>query len=277
MEGEGARRHVLDRGAGPTVVLIHGLAGQMGNFTYSLVERLAADHRVVVVERPGSGYSRAAPGASHALFAQARVVAALIRKLELGRPLIVGHSLGGALALALALEHPDVVGGLALIAPLTQPTDTVSPVFSGLAIRNPVARRIVAWTLATPMSIARRVSAIETVFGPEPAPADFVEKGGGLLGLRPRAFLAASADLLAVGQDLPAMARRYGSLTLPVGVLYGAEDRVLDHAVHGKGFLTQLPSAELELIEGGGHMAPVTQPDRTAAFIRRMSARLQAA
>ena len=280
VEVEGARLHVLDRGpreaSGPPLLLIHGLAGQMGNFTHSLVDRLAETHRVLVVERPGSGWSDHARGGSHALRAQAALFAGLIARLGLERPLVVGHSLGGAVALALALDHPERVGGLALLAPLTQPVEGVSPVFAGLNIANPHLRRLVAWTIATPMSIARRTVAMETVFGPEACPHDFVERGGGMLGLRPRAFLAASADLLAAGDDLPGMVARYPSLAMPVGVLYGSQDRILDHELHGHDLLTQLPAAELEIIEGAGHMIPLTQPDRTAAFVRGMAARVTA-
>src|ERR1700678_4099724 len=115
----GARLHVVERGEGPSILMLHGLAGQLGDFTYALVELLAAQYRVVAVDRPGSGYSVRIPGASAALGAQADVLAALIDTLQLGRPLVVGHSLGGAVALALAQRHPEQVAGLALLAPLT--------------------------------------------------------------------------------------------------------------------------------------------------------------
>ena len=277
LEVEGARLHFLERGSGAPIVMIHGLAGQMRHFTHSLVDRLANDHRVIVVERPGSGYSEAAPGASHALRAQAAVIAALIRKLGLERPLIVGHSLGGGVALALALDHPDVVGALALIAPLTQVTQRVSPVFAALAIPSPFVRRLVSWTLAAPLAAARSSQTLKTVFGPEPAPADFGDRGGGMLGLRPRAFQAASADFLAAAQDLPDMVERYPTLTVPVGVLYGKDDQLLDAALHGDGLVRQLPTVDLEIVEGAGHMILITQPDLTAAFVRRMAAKREAA
>ena len=275
-EIEGARLHYVDQGSGPAVVMIHGLAGQLRHFTYALAERLTPDHRVIAVDRPGAGRSDAAPGASQSVRAQARVIAGLIRKLGLERPLVVGHSLGGAVALALALDHPELVGGLALIAPLTQPVDVteISPVFRALMVRSPVARRVIAWTLAVPASIARSAQSLETVFTPEPVVDDFGVKGGGLLGLRPRSFISASTDLLAAGDDLPGMVERYPELKLPVGVLHGDGDALLDHALHGHGFLKQLPTAELEVATGAGHMILMTQPDRTAAFIRRIEARI---
>ena len=121
----GARLHVVERGQGPALLLVHGLAGQLCHFTYDLVDRLAAQYRVVAVDRPGSGYSLREPGASAALSAQADVLTALIERLQLGRPLLVGHSMGGAVALVLAQRHPERVSGLALIAPLTHPVQEV--------------------------------------------------------------------------------------------------------------------------------------------------------
>ena len=67
---------------------------------------------------------------------------------------------------------------------------------------------------------------------------------------------------------------RYPSLKAPVGVLYGSHDRLLDAELHGRGFLTQLPTAELEVVPDAGHMILMTQPDLTADFVRRQAARV---
>ena len=117
---DGARLHYLDEGQGPAIVMIHGLGGQMAHFTYALADRLKDDFRVVLIDRPGSGYSERREGASARLRAQGDVIAKAIAALKLEKPLVVGHSLGGAIALAVALDHPDQVSGLALIAPFTQ-------------------------------------------------------------------------------------------------------------------------------------------------------------
>src|SRR5262244_4604514 len=108
---DGARIHYLDEGTGPTLLLVHGLAGQMHNFTHSLVGKLRRDFRVVILDRPGSGYSTRPAGASATISAQALTISRFCQELKLGRPLIVGHSIGGAIALALALDHPDEVAG----------------------------------------------------------------------------------------------------------------------------------------------------------------------
>ncbi|HEY1746445.1 MAG TPA: alpha/beta hydrolase [Xanthobacteraceae bacterium] len=273
IEVDGARIHYVDEGSGPPLVLIHGLGGQMHNFTHSLLDRLKHNHRVIILDRPGCGYSTRPRKGSAALGAQAKTVAGLVDKLGLERPLIVGHSLGGAIALMLALDHPEKIGGLALLAPATHAGKTVPPMFRGIYVRSSLMRRLVAWTLAIPMSITNRELVLGTVFGPGGAPPDFPIKGGGLLTLRPRSYIAASTDLIAAIEDLQHMPARYGELTVPVGVLFGASDLLLDHAVHGGGFVEKCPGAHIELIEDGGHMIIITAADHCADFITRMARR----
>jgi pimeloyl-ACP methyl ester carboxylesterase len=270
---DGARIHYLDEGTGPVLLLVHGLTGQMLNFTHSLLGKLKRDFRVVIPDRPGSGYSTRPADAPATLSAQARTLSRFCEALDLGRPLVVGHSLGGAIALALALNHPEQVAGLALLAPVTQPPDRVPPPFDGLAIASPLLRRLVAWTLATPLSLVNSERALALLFGPEPVPRDFAVTGGGLLTLRPVSFIGASADLVETSSESAEAQARFEDLTMPVGVLFGAGDRILDPSVHGKGFAAKVAGADLELIDGGGHMIPVTAADRTAAFIVRMAQR----
>lgn len=104
---DGARLHYVDKGTGPAIVMVHGLAGQLRNFGYGMLDILAKDHRVILVDRPGSGYSTADEDREPNIVEQAAIVARFIEALGIDRPLLVGHSLGGAIALALALDHPD--------------------------------------------------------------------------------------------------------------------------------------------------------------------------
>jgi pimeloyl-ACP methyl ester carboxylesterase len=277
MEIGGERMHYVDNsGAGPAVVMIHGLGGNLLHFDYALAGRLAGEFRLILVDRPGSGYSSRAAGADATLTAQAAAIARLIGALGLTRPLVVGHSLGGAVSLVLALDHPDCVGGLALIAPLThaQQEEEVHPVFHRLLIRSDLVRRLIAWTLATPLGMRRGPVALKEVFAPEAVVPNFPVRAGGLLGLRPNAFCAASSDIIAINDVLPAYTKRYSSLNLPLGILFGRDDRLLDYRRQGEAMRTLCPALELEIIEGG-HMLPMTAPDRCAALIRRVAARQQ--
>ncbi len=266
---DGARIHYIDRGQGPvTLLMVHGLGGNAMHFTHSVVDRLARDFRVVVMERPGSGYSTRAIGAAAGPVAQADTVAAFIRALGLDRPVLVGHSLGGAISLAVAVAHPTLVRALALIAPLTMLQPRPPDVFKGLMVRSPLVRSAIGWTLATPLSMARRDVVLDVVFGPEAVPADFAIAGGGILGMRPSAFVSASTDLMAVSADMPKLVTRYSTLNVPISVLYGTHDRILDPAVHGEQLKALLPQVRLEYVEGAGHMLPLTVPERVVSFVR---------
>ena len=268
------RIHYLDQGEGPVIVMIHGLGGQMRNFTHSLLDRLTDEFRVILIDRPGSGYSTRSWGMSAGLKAQGALMAKFIHALHLHRPLVVGHSLGGAVALATALDHPDCVSGLALISPLTHIEKTAPASFRGLAIRSRLLRLLAAWTLAAPLAILNGNKVMAVVFGPDLPPQDFATKGGGLLGLRPRSFYSASTDMVAVNDDLPGMVARYSSLSLPVSILFGTDDGILDHRSHGTALQDKIAGVELKLLPGRGHMLPVTAPDETADWIRAMARNL---
>ncbi len=275
IEIDGVRLHVLDQGQGPPVVLLHGLAGQIGHFSHSLVARLTDDFRVIAFDRPGSGYSSPVRGG---IAEQAAILASAIRTMQLGKPLIVGHSLGGAVALALALDEPDCVGGLALIAPATHPIKKAPALFRSMVIRSPLMRRLYAWTAAGPATFLARAVFFKAAFAPEPAPANFGSAGGGLLALRPRNIYVTSTELVGGLDGDPAietMPRRYASLAVPIGILYGRQDQILDWRAHGEAMKREVSSLDLEIVDGG-HMLPVTQPDVCARFIRRMAALVKA-
>ena len=271
VEVAGNRLHYVDTAdrdetarSKPPIVLVHGLGAQLQHMTHSLLDRLAADFRVVALDRPGTGWSTRKPGSAHGPLAQADVVARFIERLRLDRPVVVGHSLGGAVALALGLDHPERTRGLVLVAPLTQPTDDVPAIFQSLVIHNAVRRRLTAWTLATPLGIRYGTIVRDTAFGPETAPTDFDVKGGALLGLRPGSFETASADLAAIPGDMPGMKARYGDLAVPVAVVHGDRDAIIPVRT-ARAFAKQA-NAPLLVLEDAGHMVPITRADEVAAF-----------
>lgn len=263
----GARLHYVDRGQGPAIVMIHGLAGQLRNFSYAMLDRLASHYRVILVDRPGSGYSTADPGTTPGLIAQARMMAALIGELGLGRPLVVGHSMGGAVALALALDYPELLRGIALIAPLTQMQDAVPDSFRGLARVPQSARLFFAQTIGTPLSKLTARQTLDMVFAPETPPEDFGIRGGGLLSQRPAAIATASAELFGANADLTRMVPRYGELRVPTSILFGRQDAILDPGLHGHRTAAIIAGAKIDTIDGG-HMLPITVPDAATRFVR---------
>jgi pimeloyl-ACP methyl ester carboxylesterase len=272
LEVDGARLHYVDRGAGPAVVLVHGLGGNLRNF-YAVVDRLTATCRVVAVDRPGSGYSTMISGAHPGLRAQAAIIARFCGQLGLDRALLVGHSLGGALSLALALDHPDRVGALVLISTLSQVQHERPAVFKALDIHSPTLRWLIAWTLMAPLGKLAHQATLKAVFAPELVPNGFDGDSGAGLGLRPDSFISASKDMITVSDELAIMTPRYPSLAVPVDVIFGRQDPILNYHAHGERLVAALPNARLHLIDGG-HMIPITVPDQIVHLIRQAAEQL---
>jgi pimeloyl-ACP methyl ester carboxylesterase len=272
LEVDGARLHYLDRGVGPVILLVHGLGGNLRNF-YAVVDRLSAVCRVVAVDRPGSGYSTMVVGAHPALHAQATIIARFCRSLGLDRAVLVGHSLGGALSLALALDHPDCVGALVLISTLSQVQREPPAIFKALNIHSPLLRWLIAWTLMAPLGKLAHHATLKALFAPESVPKSFDGEAGAGLGLRPDSFIAASQDMITVSDELAVMTPRYPSLSIPVDVIFGRQDPILNYREHGERLVAALPNARLHLIDGG-HMIPITVPDQIVHLITQAAQQL---
>jgi pimeloyl-ACP methyl ester carboxylesterase len=272
---DGARLHIVELGpkdaAGRAIVMIHGLMAQLRNFTHSLAGALAKDHRVILVDRPGWGHSRLT-GPRPDLVAQGRMIAQLIETLGLEKPLVVGHSMGGAVSLALAAERPEVPGALALIAPLTQGIDAPPPVFRGLNV-SPMLRAPIAWTIAVPMAVAFGKRGAEAVFAPDPVPADFATAGGGALSARSSAYEMGSFEVRMAEKAMPPLVARYGEIRVPVSILYGRQDALLDPALHGERTAAEIAGATLTLVDGG-HMLPLSHASETEAWLREVLAKM---
>lgn len=270
---DGNRIHYVERGAGRPILFIHGLGGTQFHLTPPLFSRLEKDFRLIAVDRPGSGYSTRRRGGPVTPAEQAAFIARLIDAFGLEKPLVVGHSLGGAIALALALDFPEKISGLALFAPLTRYVSKVSPEFAALHIRSPFIRWIVAHTIATPNAIKYGPQMLEFVFGPQPPPDDYAIAGGALSLIRPSHFYATSTDFVAVAETMKTQETRYGELKLPVGVFSGTADRVVDFEDNSAWLEGHISDLDLEVLEGVGHMPQYSEPDRAEAFVRRMAAK----
>ncbi|MBX3577134.1 MAG: alpha/beta fold hydrolase [Rhizobiaceae bacterium] len=270
VEIDGQRIHYVDQGEGRPILFIHGLGAQLNHFRHPLFPLLPG-FRLVALDRPGSGYSVRSRKAKATLTEQARLVSRFIETLSLGEPLVVGHSLGGAVSLTLALNHPDRVAGLALIAPLTAHREDIPREFQGLAIRSNLRRWLMAQTVSVPLSLKYAPQTLDFVFGPQAVTADYGTEGGGWAGLQPSHVYATGTDFVALETELPAIEKRYGELDIPVGILFGTADRVLEYDRHGLSMRDKVKGLDLELLDGIGHMPQFVEAEKTAAFIRRIA------
>lgn len=265
LEVDGLKLHVSEVGQGDPVIFLHGLGGQLRHF-HALTESLSQSYRVISIDRPGSGYSQALESGRCGPFEQARLVGQVIRAMELDEPILVGHSLGGAVALSVALLCPDLCRGLALLAPLTHPMDTLPEAFKGLTVEPALLRQFFAWTVISPMARWGPKDLLEQVFSPDPIPPDFGDAAGGFLGRRPGSYLSSCHELRAIPQDLEELCRRYDEIDVPVRMLFGKSDTILDPVVQGESMKELLSDFRLTTVSGG-HMLPLTHPETTANWL----------
>ncbi len=273
VEIDGNRIHYVETGEGRPIVFVHGLGAQLHHFRHTLFGRFGPGYRLIALDRPGSGYSVRASGASGRLPEQAEIIRRFIEKLGLERPLVVGHSLGGAVALTLAVDHPEAISGIALLAPLTHLEAGVREKVGLLYIRSRLRRWVMAYTVAIPTSLRYARPTLEFIFGPQAVPADYMVDGGGWLGLRPTHFHATSTDFVAVEDDLGRIEQRYGEIAMPAGIFFGTADRVIDMRIHGEPMKDRISGLDFDTVEGLGHMPQFVHPDRVIAFIKRIAER----
>lgn len=266
----GGSIHYVEKGDpnAQTIVMIHGLAGQLQHFTYGLMDELADEYHVIALDRSGCGYSTRDTAEMGRLPEQARMITEFLDAKGVTDAVLVGHSLGGAVSLAIALDYPNRVSSLALFAPLTHQMPKPPEVFKSLEIRTAWIRRLIGNTLAVPIASKTAPHVLQVAFDPETAPDDFLERAGGALGLRPSAFITASQDLIGVDDSIAAQSARYPELKTPGGVLYGAQDTILSPAMHGPQM--QQFGLTYQEVDGLGHMTPITVPETCADFIRKV-------
>jgi len=267
----GGAIHYVDIGPkdGVPVVMIHGLGGQLQHFTYALTTYLQDDFRLIVLDRPGCGYSTRDNIKYSSLKAQGRMIFELLDDLGLHRPVLVGHSLGGAVALGMAVESPSKTGALALIAPLTHRLSKPAGIFASLAVKNPIVRKLLSWTIAVPIAQFTGAATLKEVFKPEPPTPSFVTRAGGVLGLRPKAFVTSSEDYVASG-GIAQLSEKYKSMRTRGVVLFGEKDAILAAQEQGR------PMVDFGLsyheLRDRGHMLPMTAPKECADLVREAAA-----
>jgi len=263
IEIDGVRLRYTRAGAGRPVVLIHGLLGS--TYDYELLgELLATRYQVLAFDRPGNGYSGVPPSDGHTPIGQAYLLHEAIGRLGLERPVLVGYSLGAAVAVAYAELYPDdlaavvTVGGHVL--PYHLPVARLSRV-----LRVPVLGRLAAATLLVPFAYPVGYELLSLACSPQPLPRRYA--GAALaVALRPSPFRHAALDLERATSDLHTLAGSYGALAVPFVVVVGAYDRIAP-AAESEAFHRRLRDSRLIVIGDGGHALHVTHPAAVAAAI----------
>jgi pimeloyl-ACP methyl ester carboxylesterase len=268
----GIRQHVIERGDGPPLVMIHGAYGAAGDFVASLMPQTAAKFRSIAIDRPGHGYSDAGDEASMATpDGQARMLHAALGALKVRRPILLGFSYGGAVALSYALQFPDEVSALVLVNPATHPWRSGPALPFGVA-DAPLVGPVLKHTLVTPLGLLLKDSAVASVFAPEPVPPSFAAAPV-TLGLRPDDYAATAREIRALDAFLRTQVPHYPDLRLPVAIVVNDRDTSVRSTVHGRPLASVLPDVELVVTERGGHPLHFSRPASVLAAIDWAAAR----
>jgi pimeloyl-ACP methyl ester carboxylesterase len=260
----------LGAGDGPVLLLIHGMAGTCENW-HEVIEPLARNHTVIAPDLPGHGVSAGGPG-DYSLGNLAAGLRDLLLVLGHDRATLVGHSLGGGIAMQFAYQFPEMVDRLVLVSSGGLGLE-VSPVLRAAAL--PGADLFIAATASTGQKVGGAIGRGLSAIGMKPA-ADVAEVARGYASLsepgRRKAFLATLRSVVGTeGQRVSATDRFYLAEEVPVLIVWGARDPIIP-ARHGEEAHASLPGSELEIFEGAGHMPQLEQPVHFIAVLERFLA-----
>lgn len=261
------RIHYIERpGTGTPIVLIHGLPGTAEDF--DAVTPLLAGHRTVAIDRPGFGYSS---GGYVPFERQLQAIHELIAKLHILRPVIVGHSYGGTIALGYAERYPADVRGLVLVDAAA--AGTHPDVFERLqahlvqVLQAPVVRQIANATFGQLLLTVSTHQGDSEAFHPQPVVSAH-EQRVLAINLTHGNLEALAGERLAAGGVVDRLDRRLASISAPAVVIQGDRDELVK-PVYGRRLARELPHARLVLVSGG-HMVPYTHPDVVAGAARSL-------
>ena len=263
---DGVRLHYVERGEGLPVVLLHGNGTMVQDFDLSGVLDLAAVHyRVIAFDRPGYGHSTRPRDRIWTPAAQAELFARAFRALGIDRPVVVGHSWGTLVALALGLQHPDAVRSLVLLSGYYFPSVRLDvPLLSPPAI--PVVGTLMRHTLSPLLGRALWPALMKRLFGPGPVPRRFLQHYPKGMSLRPSQLKASAAESALMIPAAAGLRRHYAELRTPAFIVAGAEDRYVS-AQQSVRLHEAVQGSDLRLVSGMGHMVHHFAPRKVVAAI----------
>jgi pimeloyl-ACP methyl ester carboxylesterase len=277
VEVTGAKLNVVEIGrrdaVGPPIVIIHGASSNLEIMRRSLGERLANNHRVVLIDRPGHGWSTRERLADSTPVIQGKMIDEALQKLGLGPVVLVVHSWSGALGASMALTHPERIAALVMLAPVAYPWRGGVGWYNRM-IATPLIGPLLAYTITLPLGIFLATRGARRVFLPQIMPNDFLSTSATRLLLRPREFLANARDLVTLKDAVAEQAPRYGDIRVPTVVISGSADNSVTTNIHSRPFAKAAADAKLIVLPDVGHAIPNAVPDLVVAEIEAVIGKL---
>jgi pimeloyl-ACP methyl ester carboxylesterase len=253
LEVNGVRLHYVERGSGAPLVLLHGNGSMIQDFESSgLIDLAAKNYRVIVFDRPGFGHSDRPRNVVWTPAAQAELINSALHRLGVSHAIVLGHSWGASVAVALALKYPTLVQGLVLASGYYYPTlrpDVVA--LSAPAV--PLVGDILGHTLSPIVSRVMWPLLMAKIFGPRSVPRKF-EGFPKEMALRPSQIRASAAESALMIPDAFHYRDEYTNLKMPVVIVAGDGDRLVDIDAQSTRLHRDVPQSKFHRVPGTGHM-----------------------
>jgi len=261
--------HDEPRDAGPPVVMLHGASSNLEIMRRPVGDRLAKTHRVILIDRPGHGWSTRASLSDSTPAAQGRMIDEALQKLGIGQAVFVVHSWSGALGARIALDYPTRVAGLVMLAPAAYPWPGGVGQYNKV-IATPVIGPLLAYTITLPLGYFMAEPGARGAFLPQVMPDGFVSNTATSLLLRPREFIANARDLVTLRAAMAEQAPRYAGISAPITIIAGDADKTVSTHIHSRPLAATAPNAKLIVLPGVGHMIQYAVPDLVVTEIEAM-------
>lgn len=257
---DGVRLHYTVQGEGPALVMLHGNGVTHSDFdTSGLTEHLARHYTLTIFDRPGFGYSERPRTTVWTPKAQAELLVKALEKLEVERPVVLGHSWGTMVAVAMGLAHPEYVRGLVLLSGYYYPSVRLdAPLMAPPAI--PIIGDLLRYTVSPLMGRLMWPAIVKHMFSPAAVPDSFRKLPVWMM-LRPSQLRAGAAESALMIPSAMMLKKHYPELTMPVSIIAGKGDRVVDPSDNSGRLHGDILRSTLELEPGVGHMVHYTHPE----------------
>ena len=271
---DGVRLHFVDSGGdGSPVVLLHGNGTMIADMAISgLIERTSLRYRTIAFDRPGFGYSSRPRDVAWTPSAQAMLFRKAFARLGIEKPIIVAHSWGTLVALGLALEQ-DAASGLVLVSGYYYPTArTDVALLSPPAI--PLLGDLMRHTVSPFLGRMLAPHMIRKSFAPAKVTPEFKSHFPLDMSLRPSQIRASAEETALMSSAAAKFQNRYSSLNLPVSIIAGAGDRIVNVDKQSRRLAREIPGSTLLILRGLGHMLHHSAPDEVMAALETISHRI---
>lgn len=249
---DGTRLHYRRTGdpSRPPILVLHGAASNLEEPHMALSGSLAGEH-VIWLDRPGLGWSQRPKGPWSPQL-EAALIVRLLDRLDVGRATLIGHSWGGAIAMRIAIDHPDRIDGLVLVAPALSAWIGEAAWFNKASFW-PGIGHLVCDVVVPMVGRSQAASGAVAAFHPEPVPHAYLRRSALPLLLRPQVWRANARDMAFVNTHLESQEEHYSRIETPTVVLAGKADTVLWSHRHGAHVAARMRRAEMRWISGAGH------------------------